>query len=214
MGLYVLLGITLLTATSLIYSAWRNGITPMPSSLKAKDALVFTTEEELRLLKTHSAEVVEVGSGWGGVALSLASRLPQARIHGYENSPFPYLISRMRAKWGGYSNLSLHFGDYRCINIATADILVCYLFPGGMKDIARLIARPAAEPHEWTSDSSPVTHTGPVIISSTFALPGRSPVRRIQSGDTSLSIIYVYRPQQLRQNPKPGFNLSGSTVHG
>jgi len=179
-SLYVLLGITLLAVSSLIYSALRNGITPMPSSHKAKDTLVKTTVEELCQVKTNPAVVIETGSGWGGVALSLAAHLPQARIQGYETSPFPYLISRLRAKLAGYSNLKLRFGDYRRVNLAAADILVCYLFPGGMQDIARLKL------------------TSPIVISNTFALPDHIPDRRIQSGDTTLSIIYVYRPEQLR----------------
>ncbi|MDZ7794366.1 MAG: class I SAM-dependent methyltransferase [Spirochaetia bacterium] len=152
----------------------------MPSSRKAKDALVKTTVEELRQVKTNSAVVIETGSGWGGVALSLAARLPQSKIQGYENSPFPYLISRLRAKLAGYDNLNFRFGDYRRAPLASSDILVCYLFPGGMQDIAKLKL------------------TGPVIISNTFALPDHTPDRRIQSGDTALSIIYVYRPEQLR----------------
>ena len=198
MSLYLLLAITLLAATSLVYCGWRNGITPMPSSRKAKDALVKTTVEELRQVKTNPAVVVEVGSGWGGVALSLAARLPQAGIHGYENSPFPYLISRLRAKLAGYSNLNLHFGDYRRAPLTSSDILVCYLFPGGMQDIARLITQQAVEPYERTNSTIPVEQTAPIIISNTFALPDHTPDRRIQSGDTSLSIIYVYRPEQLR----------------
>ena len=197
-SLYLLLGITLLAATSLIYSGWRNGITPMPSSYKAKDSLVKAAEAELRMRGTNPAVVVEAGSGWGGVALSLAARLPQARILGYENSPFPYLISRLRAKLAGYSNLNLYFDDYRRVNLAAADILVCYLFPRGMQDIDRLIAQPAVVPHGRTNNAVQLEQTDPVIISNTFTLPDRSPDRLIQSGDTSLSIIYVYRPEQLR----------------
>lgn len=198
-SLYVLLAVTLFAATSLFYSGWRNGITPMPSSRKAKDALVRATVEELRLIRTNPAVVVEAGSGWGGVALDLASRLPQARVHGYENSLLPYLISRLRAQLAAYSNLHLHFGDYRRARLASSDILVCYLFPGGMQDIARLIHQPVVKLQDRTNRSLPVEHTGPVIISNTFALPDRTPERRIQSGDTSLSIIYVYRPDQLRE---------------
>jgi len=189
MSLYFLLASTLLAASSLIYSGWRNGITPMPSSRKAKEYLVKTTVEELRLSRTNPALVVEAGSGWGGVALALASRLPQVRIIGYENSPFPYLISRLRAKLAGYANLDFRFGDYRRAGLASSDILVCYLFPGGMEDIARLITQKAVEPYEQIA---------PIIISNTFALPDHTPDRRILSGDTSLSIIYVYRPAQLR----------------
>jgi len=198
MSLYVLLAITLLSSISLVYSGWRNGITPMPSSRKAKDTLVKTTVEELRQVKANPALVVEVGSGWGGVALSLAARLPQAGIHGYENSPFPYLISRLRAKLAGYSNLKLHFGDYRRAPLASSDILVCYLFPGGMQDISLLINQPALVPHGRTSNAVQFEPTSPVVISNTFALPDRSPHCRIQSGDTSLSMIYVYRPERLR----------------
>ena len=100
---------------------------------------------------------------------------------GYENSPLPYLFSALRARMSGCGRVRFRFGDYRKADLRHADIIVAYLFPKGMCDLAQLI-----EPES-------TKRKPPTIISNTFALPGLQPDRKIQSGDASLSPIYEYR---------------------
>ncbi len=125
--------------------------------------------------------IIEAGSGWGGLAIALARRIPGAQVVGYENSPLPFLCSALRARITGCPWVQFRFSDYRKIDLAEADIIVAYLFPQGMSDLARLLTSASAK-------SRP-----PTLISNTFALPGIQPKRRLQSGDASLSTVYVYR---------------------
>jgi hypothetical protein len=206
-GLYVLLALTVLAVSSIIYHGMRNGITPMPSSLRAAEAMMRAAEEEVRRMQpagaAHTAPLIlEAGSGWGGVAVGLAHRLPDARIIGYENSPVPYLFSLLRKRAAGSGNLELRCGNFRSADFAAVDIVVCYLYPGGMRQIAGLIGG-LPTVHKSSRESGPVPETGdgtgsgsaPTVISNTFTLPGRTPDRTIQSGDASLSPVYVYRPR-------------------
>lgn len=190
---YSLLAFTLLTAVSVIYHGWRNGITPMPSSRRAAVLMVRCAAEEVARLNSEHRPgqavavarkpiyIIEAGSGWGGVAIALARRIPEAQVVGYENSPLPFLFSACRARLNGCSRVRFRFGDYRKADLSHADIIVAYLFPKGMCDLAQLI------------ESESTKRKPPTIISNTFALPGLQPNRKVQSGDTSLSPVYVYR---------------------
>ena len=204
-GLYCLLALTVICAGSLMYYGWRNGITPMPSSPAAARTMIAAAEEEARRIKSSgtgnvvtevagdyllsfrrqpgsgSLKVIDAGSGWGGLGLALAERMPYARIIGVENSPLPFLCSFLRALLSSCSNVEFHYADFRRRDIAAADILLCYLYPAGMAQIAAALQRlPADE--------------APTVISNTFALPGRAADRSIPAGDSLFSPIYVYRP--------------------
>lgn len=189
---YFLLALTLLAAVSVIYQGWRNGITPMPSSRRAAVLMVRCAAEEAARLDSEPRPgqadaaagkpiyIIEAGSGWGGVAIALARRIPTARIVGFENSPLPFLFSALRARISGCSRIRFRFGDYRKADFSYADIIVAYLFPKGMCDLAQHI------------ESESTKRKPPTIISNTFALPGLQPDRKLQSGDAALSPVYVY----------------------
>ncbi len=183
-GLYLLLGLTLCTAASLIHRGWRNGITPVPSSPAAARCMVAAAQTELRRIHrsagTAPPRIIETGSGWGGPALSLAAQLPRAEILGYENSPVPYLVSLLRAKLSGRKNLCFRYGDFRRAPVCTADMLVCYLSPAGMREISRTLHTRCPQ-------------DVPVVISNTFSLPEKTPSRRIHPGGAPLMPVYVFR---------------------
>lgn len=188
-----LLALTLLAAISVIYQGWRNGITPMPSSRRAAVLMVRCAAEEAARFDSEPRPgqaaavarkpiyIIEAGSGWGGVAIALARRIPEAQVVGYENLPLPFLFSACRARLNGCSRVRIRFGDYRKADLGKADMIVAYLFPKGMCDLAQLL------------ESESTKRKPPTIISNTFALPGLQPNRKVQSGDTSLSPVYVYR---------------------
>lgn len=185
--LYLLLGATILSAASLIYRGWRNGVTPVPSSPRATRTMVAAVGEELHRIAQregrdlHTMRIVEAGSGWGGPALRLARRLPEARLIGYENSPIPHLVSRLRAWIGGDVNVLFLKRDFESAELPRADLILCYLYPAGMRSLDRLIGGAAA------------AGSGPTVVSNTFTIPGRTADRSLPSGDFHLSTIYVYR---------------------
>lgn len=206
-ALYLLLLLTVFASASLIFYSIKTGISPMPSSHRAAETVIAETEREAeRILagrpphhrngfRTGGILIVEAGSGWGGLALALARRLPACRVAGYELSPLPFLLSRLRARVLGLTNIEFSRADFRKADIPAADIVVCYLYPEGMREIAQLTRPGRSRTGEPLLSAAPPDGDSrhPVIISNTFSLPGQRPDRSIQSGDASLAIVYVYR---------------------
>jgi len=125
---FYLLLILLLIISSIVISSLKIGISPMPSSKKAANQI-------LELLKDSKEEtIIDLGSGFGNLAIYLASNLPNKKIIAYELSLFPYLISLLLKKILRIPNLYIYKKDFLEENLKDA-ILVCYLFPQGMQKL-------------------------------------------------------------------------------
>src|SRR5262249_29429388 len=83
----------------IVYWAAKNGIGPSPTNAKQKRAIFAALPPRVE------GDVYELGSGWGGLAFALARQYPNCRIIGVENSPIPFLISRVRLAWKRQPNL-------------------------------------------------------------------------------------------------------------
>jgi len=147
-------------------------VPPEPSTKKA-----WTVMEDL-LPERVEGTVYELGAGWGGVALSLAKRYPENPIVAIELSPLPYLVSWLRARLSGASNLEVRFVNALDVSITDAGLITCYLFSDVM---ARL------EPK--FVDQLP---TGATVISNTFALPSLRAEEIREAQDRHRSKIYRY----------------------
>ncbi len=171
----VVLAVVALAAGSVIGSTLRLGISPMPSSGPARRAVLSLVPP------TVHGEVHELGCGWGGLAVALARHCPKARVIAWEASLLPWLVSRLRAR--GLPNLQVRRADFLRADLSRAEVLVCYLFTGGMRALAAklLSERPGA----------PV-----VIVTSTFALHGWAPAAVARVDD-------VWRTRVLRYDGVP-----------
>ena len=78
---------------SIVIWTLRNGISPMPSSPKAKAAIFQLIEEYVP--KEMEGDIVELGSGFLTLALPIAKKFPHIKIIAYETSTLPYLISKI-----------------------------------------------------------------------------------------------------------------------
>ena len=159
-------------AFSVVWFTLRTGISPMPSTMPARRAM-------LELAGTiDSGTIYELGSGWGGLAIALARRFPNATIIGYELSVVPYLYSVLIARLLGLSNLRFRRADFRTATFEEGGLIFCYLFPGGM---------------EALSVKLNAEKTGSVkVISNTFRLPGLEASRTIELDDLYRSRVYLY----------------------
>jgi len=138
--------------------------------------------------RTDQPLIIDAGSGWGGPAVEIARRLPHVQIVGYENSPVPFLFSLLRKRIAGagkLENLTFRRKDFRRADLYRADILVCYLYPGGMEEISSMLEIG----REKQTRKAP-----PVVISNTFSLPGESPQRVVGAGKAIGAPVYVYSP--------------------
>lgn len=131
MASYVLICAMLLVCFSLLIATAITGVPSLSSSaLAAQDVVSLLREAKL----PQDMVIYEMGSGWGSLALALARAFPDAQIRGIEISPFPYLVSRLRAL--RHANVQFEWGDFNRRDLSDADAITCYLMPGKMAGVA------------------------------------------------------------------------------
>jgi hypothetical protein len=136
--------------------------------------------------------MLDLGSGWGTLAIAAARRFPEREVIGYELSWVPWAASGLLQRAMGLDNLSFRREDFMRADVSKASVLLCYLFHQGMQRLADKLAREGRPP---------------VLVSHTFALPPPwQPDEVIALNDLYRSRIYVYRrpqPVTSAQRPSP-----------
>lgn len=158
---------------SVVYWSLRNGISPMPTSPKAKRCLLSVLPDKLE------GTLYELGSGWGTLLFSLAEKYPQSFAVGIENSHLPFWASRTLLKFRRLPNVRLLRKDFFDVPLEEAGLVVCYLFPGAMSRLKEKFEK-ELRPGTW-------------VVSNTFAVPGWTPVDVVDVRDLYRSKIYLYR---------------------
>lgn len=152
----------------------RMGVSPMPTVPRVRRAMLDHMPDGV------TGTILEIGSGWGGIAVALAKKYPDAKVIGLERSPAPLLISRLRRLLHpGLKNLSFVNMDFFDYDMKDVDVIACYLSNPHMAKL---------EP-KFSAELKP----GALVVSSTFYMPDWKPetVETIEGlYDTK---IYVYR---------------------
>lgn len=143
----------------------------MPISRKGKKALFKNLPNRKR------GKIYELGSGWGGMAFSLAKQYPHLRVEAYELSFIPWLWSEIRKFFCKCPNLSFFRKDFFLIQLEEDSLIVCYLFPRAMVCLEEKI-----ESMSLTS-----------LVSFAFSMPRSFPEKVIEVGDLFSSRIYFYK---------------------
>lgn len=170
---FVVLALALLVLGSIVWSTLRLGISPMPTSARVRRALLDQIPREL------TGTIFELGSGWGGLALALSAHCPQARVVAIEASPFPFWVTRMRARLARRSNLEVQRGDFLTVDLRLARLVITYLWTGAMTQLTPKLEAELPE--------------GAELITHTFGLRGRTPTEVTQLTDLYRTPIYRYR---------------------
>ncbi|MFB9274791.1 class I SAM-dependent methyltransferase [Cohnella cellulosilytica] len=174
----------LLAACSIVWTSWRNGISPMPSSALVRKAVAG----EINRLESKGL-LVEAGAGWGTLGIHLGKNCEGWTIEGVENSPLPLAVSRLAAwlvfgkrrkarAFGESSSVSFRKGNIYSVSYREARAVVCYLYPGAMKRLAPLLKEQLAP--------------GARVVSVCFAIPDWRPERVVTCGDLYRTRVYVY----------------------
>ncbi|MDN4068368.1 class I SAM-dependent methyltransferase [Paenibacillus sp. FSL R5-0407] len=171
-GLFLI--IALLAALSIVFSSWRNGISPMPTSAPVRQA-VITELSKLNGIET----IIEAGSGWGTLAIQASRLNPGWHIIGIENSPVPLAVSRLISRWQSNRNTVFINKDLYEYAFEEADAVLCYLYPGAMSRLDPIFREKLA--------------SGTYVISICFALPGWTPERVVTCRDMYRTKIYLYK---------------------
>lgn len=167
------LALVALAALSVVWSALRLGISPMPTLPAVRREVLAVLPEGL------TGEVHELGAGWGTLAWAVAAARPAASVIAWEASPVPYLFCWLRLRVQPRPNLVLRFADFHDAELRRAACVIAYLWTGAM---TRLAAKCDAElpPGAWV-----VTHT--------FAVRGWTPEVERRAGDLYRTPVYRYR---------------------
>lgn len=168
----VLIAVVFIVGASIIFSTIKIGISPMPSSKKAYQAILALADE------TGAGPIYDLGSGWGSLVIRLARKYPDRKIVGYELSFFPWLVTKFFKRVLGLSNLTLHREDFLKADLSSASVVICYLFPATMSEIKNKLIH--------GNDKLGF------IISNNFALPSYQASKVIQLNDFYKSPVYLY----------------------
>lgn len=172
-GGIALLTIVLVAVALVVVYTLRLGAPPWPTTPRAARVLLGALPDHV------DGDVLELGCGWGGLALALAARYRGHRVIGAELSPVPWAIARLRRLAGRVSNLEVRRADLHRVDLSQAGLIVCYLQGPAMARLAERAVREAPR--------------GCWLVSNTFALPGLTPIARHPVGDVFGTTILVYR---------------------
>ena len=168
-----ILAIAFLAAASIVWFSLRTGIAPVPSSGRARRTMLAAVQG------APAGPLLDLGSGWGTLAIAAARRFPEREVIGYELSWVPWAVSWLLKHALALDNLTLRREDFLRADVSKASVLLCYLFHRGMQRLADKLAREGAPA---------------VLVSHTFALPPSwQPDEVIALNDLYRSRIYVYR---------------------
>lgn len=167
---FYLLIFLLIIVCAIVISSLKIGISPMPSS-KASHKIILEYVK-----KTENKTIIDLGSGFGSLAIFLASNLPNRKIIGYELSFFPWLISIFLKKLLRLENLHFYKKDFFKQDLKNAT-LVCYLYFKGMRKLE----------DKLFEDSINTT-----IISNTFSFFNIKYRDKLYANDLFKTTIYLY----------------------
>lgn len=162
-------GLFLAACVCLVVFALYNGIGPMPTSERVKTAL-------LQHLENLKGPIVELGAGFGTLALPLAKKFPLEKIIAYENSWIPYFFLKIRSM--NYPRLVVQRQDFWEADLSESGVVVCYLYTKAMERLKIKLA----------NELKP----GTLVVSHTFAIPGWQPIAEWQADDLYKTPIYHY----------------------
>ncbi|MCF7851679.1 MAG: hypothetical protein K9M07_00380 [Simkaniaceae bacterium] len=163
-------------ALSIVIFTLYNGISPMPSSKRARQAMIEMLNESSSFSQVKI--IHELGSGWGHLSIDLARAFPEKHIVGIENSWIPYLVSKIRAFYVRPPNLSILYKNFWSLHFSEIECLVTYQYRNGMQQIYS----------KWLKEGR-----GPLLcVSHVFAIDHLRAANSKQVDDLFSSTVYLY----------------------
>jgi len=167
--------IMLIFICSIVFSSIKNKITPMPSNTIMHQAVL----NEIKRLKING-NVVDTGSGFGHLLFKLAPKFPHCSFIGIENSTIPFLYSKIISKLlhKRHNPIKLVNDNIYHYNYSSTQLIVCYLYPGGMQKLYEILIAQKIE-HIY-------------VISICFAINNLQPQTITQCNDLYRTKVYTY----------------------
>lgn len=121
---------------------------------------------------------MDIGSGMGGVLAHLSTVRADGEYFGVENAPLPYLLSRLRFKFGKHANCHVLWGDLWACDLSPYDVVFAYLSPVPMEQLW----------HKVSTEMRP----GSLFVSNSFAVPQHPPQYSITLDDLHHSTLHIW----------------------
>lgn len=154
----------------LYWSTFRTQVPYYPSKATLPSVIdAFLPRKPLRF--------VDLGSGFGGLTLSLSLKRADSFFCGVEIAPLPWLISYLRAQIHS-AKVSFFLKNYHDMTLGEYDVVFAYLSP-------------AAMPSLWEKAKSEM-RSGTLLLSYEFIVPDIEPDLCINT-DSNDPILYVWR---------------------
>jgi len=183
--LTIIFGLTVFGASaaalSLEYYARKAKVVAAPSVPWMRKAVIERLKRESGRNGAASPLILELGSGWGTLALAAARACPAATVVGYEISPIPLFFSRLRARVRGLKNTRFLAADLFREDFSGADIVLTYLT---MPHMALLKDKFEAE-----------LKPGATVICNTFPVPDWTPSEE----ETIQNFVYELKVYTFRR---------------
>lgn len=171
-GLILLL---LLFSAYYCYYSWKTGVPTVSTSKDVRQKIAA-------LIPAGSLNVVEMGSGWGGLALAVAKTRPDCKVTAIEYSVVPYLVSRLRAALDpSLKNLEFRCGDFFTLSLKETDVVLCYLLESML---GKLKPKFVSELQDHA-----------IIISNHYRIPNWTPERTEKVDKFFEKGIHIYKKQ-------------------
>ena len=156
----------------------------MPSSSAVRAAVAA---EVARLVARHESgstrdpelhTIVDLGSGWGGLAREMALRFPDRTVIGVEASPLPHLCAALTRAVAGPPNLNFRRADFRSMTPEVGTLYLCFLSPEAMREVHSVFGNQGEREN--------------VVISALFGVRGWTPTRTTIASDVYRTEVFVY----------------------
>ncbi len=107
----------------------RANVPTMATGSLARQEIAKILQREAAVSPKEIYKIVDLGSGRGELARTLAKRIPKSKVIGVEMAYFPYHEASLIQRWFGPSNLSYERQDFWSLDCSPFDAAVLYLGP-------------------------------------------------------------------------------------
>ena len=121
--------------------------------------------------------VIELGSGWGGMTRRLARTFPDAYVTGYEQSWLPLAVSKIALMF--MPRVRIINADIFTLDLSNADLIFCYLTPWHMQQLLPKFDRELK--------------AGAFVVSAAFPMLDKTPETQVISKGLIDIPVYLYR---------------------
>jgi hypothetical protein len=145
------------------------GVSVMPTMPQMSRMLMAECPAQVK------GNILELGSGWGGLASKLARKYPQNKVIGYEMSLVPYWISKI---FSSSKNLEIVRENFYDVSFKDTGLVMCYLSNAHMAKLEDKFLKELP--------------SGAKVISSTFHCPNWKPIRTQEVKRLYNAQIFIY----------------------